>query len=257
MKKIVIAIPIYKNSLDTFEQYSLDHSLSALAEKRDLIFIGPQIIEQHYYSERYPSIPFLFFDSAFFASAAGYSQLLLSKAFYEKFTDYEFLLVLQTDAIILRDELDYWCAQTFDYIGAPWPAGFDIYLNIGRFAGDNGQQLKVFVGNGGLSLRRVSKCLALLEEFSDVAEVVRHSGFNPHVGFNEDVFFSVLGSISNDFSIPDQITASRFSVEFPPSYYLAFNGNKHPMGGHAWWKFDPEFWRSLLDDMPVIPQKNQ
>ena len=96
MKKIVIAIPIYKNSLDTFEQYSLDYSLSALAEKRDLIFIGPQIIEQHYYSERYPSIPFLFFDSAFFASAAGYSQLLLSKAFYEKFTDYEFLLVLQT-----------------------------------------------------------------------------------------------------------------------------------------------------------------
>ncbi len=126
-------------------------------------------------------------------------------------------------------------------------------LNIGRYNGNNEQLVKVHVGNGGLSLRRVSKCLSLLEEFKDVVEIVKSTGFNERigdVGHNEDVFFAVMGSLSNDFIIPDQIIASWFSVEYPPSYYLAINGNKPPMGGHGWKKFDPGFWREYLEDMP-------
>jgi hypothetical protein len=57
-------------------------------------------------------------------------------------------------------------------------------------------------------------------------------------------------SLSNDFVIPNEITASRFSMELQPSYYYAVNGGHLPMGGHAWWKYEPQFWRPHLPGMP-------
>ena len=97
------------------------------------------------------------------------------------------MLILQTDAIILRDELDYWCAQPFDYIGAPWRSNLKIHLNTGRFSGGNEQQINLHVGNGGLSLRRVNKCLSALKDFGDIVELFIANSFN------EDAFFSLSG----------------------------------------------------------------
>ena len=240
MEKIVTLIPVYKASLDTFERYSLDHSLAVLSNKRDIFFIAPETLDRQYYSEHYPAISFLAFNSSYFESIAGYNRLLLSSFFYEQFNHYEFLLVLQTDAIILRDELDSWCSQPFDYIGAPWPDGYELFVNAGRFEGNNGKRVKVHVGNGGLSLRRVKKCLSLLEEFREIVQVFELTGSS------EDLFFSVMGALSEDFVIPNEMTASRFSLELKPSYYFAVNGGKLPMGGHAWWKYEPEFWQTII-----------
>jgi hypothetical protein len=246
MKKIATVIPVYKDSLDSFEKYSLDHSLSVLLDKRDIFFIAPETLDQSYYTEHYPSIPFILFNAVCFESIAGYNRLLLSLSFYEQFSDYEFLLILQTDAVLLRDELDFWCDQPFDYVGAPWPDGYELFVNAGNFEGNNGKRVKVHVGNGGLSLRRITKCLSLLKEFVDIV------GVFDHTGSSEDLFFSVMGALSGDFIIPNEITASRFSLELKPSYYVAVNGGKLPMGGHAWWKYEPDFWRLHLTDMPLL-----
>jgi hypothetical protein len=40
--------------------------------------------------------------------------------------------------------------------------------------------------------------------------------------------------------------ASHFSLELSPSYYFHVNGGKMPMGGHAWWLLEPEFWQAYL-----------
>lgn len=244
MNKVAIVIPVYKGTLDEFEKYSLDHSLSAMLPAREVFFIGPETLDRRYYIDHYPSISFIVFKADFFESIAGYNRLLLGAPFYERFIDYEFMLVLQTDAIILRDELDFWCEQPFDYVGAPWPDGYELFVNAGRFEGNNGKKVKVQVGNGGLSLRRIKKCLSLLDEFREIVQVFEHTGSS------EDLFFSVLGALSNDFIIPNEITASRFSVELKPAFYVEVNGGKPPMGGHAWWKYEPRFWSNLLTDMP-------
>ena len=247
MKKIVTLVPVYKKTLDSFELFSLDHSLSVLSKGRDVFFIASETLDQNYYSERYPGIPFITFQAVYFESIPGYNRLLLGSFFYERFREYEFMLVLQTDAIILRDELDFWCGQPFDYVGAPWPDGYELFVNAGKFEGNNGKRVKVHVGNGGLSLRRVAKCLSLLDEFGgDIVDVFVRTGSS------EDLFFSVMGALSGDFIIPNEITASRFSLELKPSYYFAVNGGKLPMGGHAWWKYEPEFWRNILPDMPSL-----
>ncbi|MES2151913.1 MAG: DUF5672 family protein [Pseudomonadota bacterium] len=244
-EKTIVVIPVYKAELDVFEQFSLQRSVHALA-RRKLVFAGPDGLDMGYYQRLYPQIPFVPFAPEFFASIPGYNRLLLSKQFHASFGDYEFMLILQTDAIILRDELDFWEAQPFDYVGAPWPEQYELFVNLDRFVGSNGKHMKVSVGNGGLSLRRIGKCVALFDEFPDATNVFRHTGSS------EDLFYSVMGALSADFVLPNEMTASRFSMELRPSYYHTVNGGRLPMGTHAWWKYEPEFWRQHIPGMPAL-----
>ncbi|MFA6014055.1 MAG: DUF5672 family protein [Gallionellaceae bacterium] len=246
--KVAILIPIYKVNLDLFEQYSLDHSISVLLG-RELFFVGPQDLALNYYSERYPNLPFIPYESVFFSSIKGYNLLLLSQGFYAQFNQFEFMLILQTDAIVLRDELTHWCDQPFDYVGAPWPDSVELFVNIGRFDGDKGRRVRAMVGNGGFSLRRIQKCISLLQEFPEAVDYFNRSGSS------EDLFFSFMAPLSADFVLPNEITASHFSMELKPSFYYAINGNRLPMGGHAWWKYEPEFWLNQLPDAPFMIQK--
>jgi hypothetical protein len=249
MQKLVIIIPIYKEQLDALEHYSLNRSVAVLSAQQHVVFIGSENLPRAYYTEHYPQIPFMAFSESHFSSIANYNRLLLSHYFYKVFINYQFLLVLQTDAIILRDECEYWCAQPFDYIGAPWPDGYELFVNAGRFEGEYGKAVKVFVGNGGLSLRRIDKCLALLDEFKDILDVFERTGSS------EDLFFSVMGALSNNFIIPNEIIASRFSMELKPSLYLTINGGHLPMGGHAWWKYEPDFWRQqFAEQLSALPE---
>ena len=240
LQQLVVVIPIYKSTLDPLETYSLDLSMAKL-KQRTVVFVGPEGLDLDWYRARYGEIVYRAHPRECFASIPGYSRLLLSDAFYAGYSEYEFMLILQTDAIVLRDDLDWWCAQPFDYVGAPWPDGYELFVNAGpRFDGDNGKRIHVTVGNGGFSLRRIRKARSLLAEFPEVIEVFHRTGSS------EDLFFAVMGSLSNDYVVPNEITASRFSMELRPALYYAGNGGHLPMGTHAWFKSDVDFWRKHL-----------
>lgn len=237
---VVVLVPIYKPQPEPLEIFSLDTSLAALAG-REVHFIGPEGLDVGFYAQRYPGTTFLPYDRSHFASIPGYNRLLLDPAFYQRFeVDHDFMLVLQTDAVVIRDDLDHWCAQPFDYVGAPWPVPVELLVSLDQFGGSNGRRIRATVGNGGLSLRRLAKCAGLLEEFPQALDYFRRSGSS------EDLYFSLLGQLSADFVLPNEITASRFAMELRPSYYFAINGHKNPMGGHGWWKYEPPFWKSRL-----------
>lgn len=245
---VITLVPIYKEVLDGQEEFSLDYSLMKL-EARDVRFIGPSQLDRQYYLARYPKIPFIEFSDEYFSSIQGYNRLLLNTEFYDRFMEFEFMLILQTDAIVLCDDLDRWCAQVFDYVGAPWPDGVELFVNLGRFSGENGRRVRAMVGNGGFSLRRISKCTSLLLEFPEAADYFIRSGSS------EDLFFSLMGPLSEDFVLPNEITASLFSMELRPSYYYAVNGARLPMGCHAWSKYEPAFWSQHVPALPVLIQK--
>jgi hypothetical protein len=238
---VLILVPIYKDELDAAEQFSLDHSLKVLTG-REVRFIAPQSMDGSYYLARYPGLPIERFAPPCFDSIPEYNRLLLDVDFYARYDTFEFILILQTDAIVLRDELDYWCDQPFDYIGAPWPKAYELFVNAGRFEGEFGKHVHVHVGNGGLSLRRIQKCKALLTEFPVECGLFRNTGSS------EDLYFSVMGALSNSFVMPNEITASRFSIEGLPAYYFRVNGECLPMGGHAWLKNDVDFWLRLVPE---------
>jgi len=236
---VAVVIPVYLPTLDELNLFSLQHTLKVLYPERNIYFICPQSLDIIFYSNLVPRAKFITFDDGYFQSIDTYSRLLLNDFFYKKFKNHEFILICQTDAILFRDEIDYWCNQGYDYIGAPWADAIVANDDTDSSKGQN-RKIKCWVGNGGLSLRRVSKCIELLNEFPEYANKFIDTGAP------EDLFFARCGLLSTNFSIPDRFTASRFSMEMAPEYYYELNSNCFPMGTHKWWTFNPEFYLNVL-----------
>lgn len=243
-RRPVIVIPIYKREFGALEQFSVDYSLS-LIKGRHCVFVAPAGLDCGYYRDRYPQVGYEFFPAEYFTSIESYNRLLLNPDFYRRFIAHEFMLILQPDAILLRDDLDFWTAQPFDYIGAPWPDGVELTVRRDRFR-ENVRRVRALVGNGGLSLRRIGPCLALIDEFPETNAIFRQ------VGTNEDSFFSLLGQLSTNFIVPNEITASHFAMELKPEYYYAVNGNRYPMGVHAWGVVAPKFWAPCIPPLAAV-----
>ncbi len=244
LDRTAIVIPLYRPQMPRDEVYALMRSLPLLAG-RPVYFIAPRSLDLRWYQERWPQVGVRRFDDEFFASVKGYNLLMLSPDFYRSFDRHEFMLVLQTDAILLSDELEHWAGQPYDYVGAPWPQGIELNVELDRFVGGHIQRVRAKVGNGGFSLRRIRKCVALLEEFPQAAELFRHTGSS------EDLFFAVLGTLSVDFVLPGEMAAALFALELAPERYHAIQG-RLPMGVHAWRKHNPAFWQEQLGDAPPL-----
>lgn len=108
-----------------------------------------------------------------------YNQLLKNRSFYDKIPT-EVFLVFQTDTVICNDYVSLLNRFIkYDYVGAPWEDA---------------------VGNGGLSLRRKSKMLEIIDKCPIID------------GQNEDIYFA---NPCNKVSIskPTIDEAKSFSVE--------------------------------------------
>ncbi len=239
MREPVVIVPLHRPDLPVLEQFGLGHSLAQLKPGRRIVFIGPQGLDLQAWRAVFGGFEWLPFAPEFFASVQGYSRLLLSTHFYQSFAEHEHMLVLQPDALLLRDDLAHWTAQPWDYIGAPWPVPVEMFVNLDQFSGDAGWPVRALVGNGGFSLRRVRGCLRLLCEFPQAVQTFQRSGSS------EDLFFSVMGSLSAHFRLPGELTAARFARELQPQRYQRALDSA-PMGGHAWWSHDPVYWLDLL-----------
>ena len=56
-----------------------------------------------------------------------------------------------------------------------------------------------------------------------------------------------MGTISNNFKLPNIMKAANFSHDIDPKYLYNLIGNKLPFGAHAWEKYDRSHWESLPD----------
>ena len=164
MNTCVIIIPIYKKTLDSDEFFSVKKTIGKLKDY-DIYWACPNYLDISYYYENFGISKIVRFDDDYFKDVASYSRLLLSCFFYERFINYDFMLICQTDAIILKNELDLWLNKPYDYIGAPWPYGYTFTIRTNKIPLKDGVKCNAFVGNGGLSLRRIRSCIKLIKEF--------------------------------------------------------------------------------------------
>lgn len=247
---VKVIIPIYTTKINSFEEISLQRVCQIL-HSYPLVVIKPQLLDLSPILEKYPALTIENFADDYFRSIAGYNRLMLSEEFYRRFEDNEYILICQLDAYIFRDELTEWCEKGYDYIGAPWLVrpiyrSFPMkqYRWLFRSAATRATDFKV--GNGGLSLRKVSSHLKAVQQLKDVIEdFLRHT--KNHV-FNEDVFFAVeVNRHGLNFSYPSYTEALKFSFDKYPELCYKLNHEQLPFGCHSWFKKKMfKFWSKII-----------
>jgi hypothetical protein len=266
----VVVIPVYKDTLTAAETTSIERAVQTL-QRHDVCFIGPRGLRSQWGRWR-PNdgrpLRFVAFDDAYFSGIKGYNALMRSRSFYATFSDYSHILIAQTDTLVLRDELQAWCAQDYAYIGAPWFVGGSQPRRPLQFMG---------VGNGGFSLRRVADFLRVLahprripnfikshQQASGAAagwvRRIKHEwllAYNIPPLFpssNEDFFWGLLvPAACPHFRVPGLADASRFAFEVEPRYLYGLNGQQLPFGCHAWERYDRAFWLEVLPELGSAP----
>lgn len=253
-KRAVIVVPVYKAALASGEKLSLLRCREVLAAY-SIVFVGAHSLDFLPYRALCPEATVTTFDDAYFASLEGYSALLVNPDFYRAFLDFEYLLVYQLDAWVFQDQMEYWCAQDYDYIGAPW-------------LGDDGDWIGV--GNGGFSLRRVAACLGVLtsrhredpDEYWEFVrsrvsnrsalavryhrKILKHLGIGTEVqhflrtfvraGTPEDLFWGYHAvRYSPSFRVAPINEAVLFSVEAGLERTIDYFTSRPPFGCHREW----------------------
>lgn len=267
----IIIIPIYRNELSEFERISLRQAGKVLG-RYSFAFVTSKNVDTRVHEEvlrEYQVVPRkCLFAAASFGSIGAYNRLLIGKRFYQEFKRHKYMLILQLDAFVFRDELQSWCEKDYDYIGAPWIEGMHAASLYGQYVG---------VGNGGFSLRKIDsslralKSLSYLERpggvfgmfrrdfrikpFRSFAGLIKRltvvnnsfSVFNDF-GYNEDDFWGRLMPRNFKwFKVPEPREALKFSMEVCPRKMFDDNDRKLPFGCHAWWKYDIDFWKPYIE----------
>jgi hypothetical protein len=234
MPGVKIVIPAYKKTFSEYEKLSLVQCCKILG-KYLFSLVCPDNLDVSNYVQVFEEYNVKYdvnrFSDKYSGTFEEYNELLLSKSFYERFIDNEFILIYQLDAFVFRDELEYWCEQAFDYMGAPWFEGYN-------FSDANSRLLDI-AGNGGFSLRKIPGFLRLLNnrKFAEYKPEQHH----------EDHFYSTFGpKIDAGFRIAPPEVAMYFSFECLPDKLFRMTGEKLPFGCHAWGKYDPDFWQQYI-----------
>lgn len=230
--KVAVVVPIYTNRLTKKEQVSL-RQLQKVLGGYPRIFVTPQSLRieigalgDGFQIER--------FDDAWFRGVVSYSMLMLQPDFYERFRDYEYILIYQLDAFVFADRLSAFCGREYDYIGAPvrGPGPWDV--------------LGTRVGNGGLSLRRVAACKLVAESFARMPDGHPLKDlFLPC----EDTFFAYCGLRTDiAFRVAPVREALEFSVQDDVQHvHRRLADGWRPFGCHGWDKYDPDVWQPIIE----------
>ncbi|MFR9578686.1 MAG: DUF5672 family protein [Rikenellaceae bacterium] len=258
MQRVIVVIPLYQQKLPELELKLLLNNLDVL-KNHPIALLMPESLaldgmREQFDVDKYNIVRISDEWLGRKNGIAGYNRMMLSEEFYSIFSDYEYMLVCQTDAVVFRDELLEWCDKGYDYIGAPWPKK-KIYSNRfisaylaarDQFRGMVGRSIQrqdLFnkVGNGGFSLRRVAKSIEICREYKDKIDEFCN---REHTLYNEDVFWAI---IPEDMKYPTLTEALKFSIDIKPEYCFELAGHKLPFGVHGLtYKKYHKFWIEII-----------
>ena len=172
------------------------------------------------------------------------------------------MLIYQLDAYVFEDELLYWANRGYDYIGAPWvPMKSKIlhnsreryclllrYYFYKQIGSNKAKKLKYHwlqVGNGGFSLRRISKFIKLTQHYREkiCSLLDDNCEFYP-----EDLLLhNEITDRKYRLKKPAYRIALKFSMEMNAEWCYDYNGKQLPFGCHAWYHKDYiSFWSQII-----------
>jgi hypothetical protein len=249
--KVAILIPTHKYIFNYYEEQSISKVFSFYKNFLDIYFICPENIKENFknYGVKIASFP-----DKFFLNHKAYNKLCMNKSFYYRFKKYEYILISQTDSIILEDKLSFWCQSDLSYIGGP---SFH-KKNITK----EPKSPKYFC-NGGFSLRKVNDFIEVLESnkiffknidlkqlnqiffrgyflkysklFFDLIFTNNKAHFIDNFFLNEDVFFTYFAKLfSLNFKTPKNVNdCASFAFSDGIKYFIE-NFRNTPFGIHGY-----------------------
>jgi hypothetical protein len=263
----IIIIPVHKSEPTDFEIISFIQCNKILGH-RQIKILAPLGIKLDKYLEFLPNSTELRVETVWMSSIRAYNKLMISPYIFYKLKDYSHILIHEPDAIVLNDELDYWCNQNYDYIGAPWFKDYDKAEYNSEIIG---------VGNFGFSLLRTNSLIKILSSrkrwyslkraFNNIFYgMLNFRGYNYKEGlkalgnggkfkgawqiYNEncDYFWSVIASKYHpNFNIAPYNRAVEFAWEVLPHRCLELSNGKLPFGIHAWAKYNLNFLKPIFE----------
>ena len=232
-KLVAVVIPVYKAE-PTITDVVAMRQLRKVLGHYPLYFIHPRSLQPDY-GELGKGFCREAFADAYFQSTAGYSALMLSAELYDRFAAYEYVLIYQLDAFVFTDRLLEFCQLGYDYIGAPVRRLTPLW-----------HALKVRVGNGGFSLRRVSACRRMIPVWEKM--LTDDHPWSVELSDCEDAFWGYCGKFNQlGFKVPRVPQALEFAVQenIQHAYARMLKGWR-PFGAHGWNKMDAPFWERIM-----------
>jgi hypothetical protein len=241
-ERLSIVVPTYRAELVAEEEVSLRSTFRRLGEHH-LVLAKPAGLDTRELERRFPFRETVAFAPDHFASARGYSRLLLSEGFYDAFAGSEYVLLCQLDVFVFRDDLASWIDRGYDYVGAPWVSrsAMSGVLHWGRMRlrrmipgrkdTYHSHELRNRVGNGGFSLRRVASHRRLAGELRGVADAYasRH--------LHEDVFWSLEPHRHDPaWRTPGLDEVLSFAWDINPGRLHRLSRGRLPMAAHGWFR---------------------
>jgi hypothetical protein len=256
---IVVVIPTHTFQFKEYEELAIANCQEKL-KSYSIVVVHPQSI-----SGQNPSLlkgcHKIALPNHWFENVKAYNRLKTSKYFYNLFNQYQYLLTHEADAWVFEDQLEFWCAQGYDYIGAPWFQKFEEPSMLEGFRG---------VGNSGFSLRNIQSCRRVLDELKYpsndwkkptasglIKKILQKPYYSLYKGENhfvqrfyhgnEDWFWGMeVPKYCSWFRVAPIMEAVKFSFEVAPERLWELNDFQLPFGCHAWYKYSPEFWSHFI-----------
>ena len=269
-KKVAIVIPTHKSQPDNNEEISLRCLDNKLGDFNKYI-ICPENIEPKILLKNSKIIKF---DKNHFETWPNYNSLLKTNTFWDKFKNYDFILIYQTDCLVFKSNIEEWLKLDYSFIGPP-------QINLKK-------EKLGFVGNGGFSLRKVSDHLEALNNkeiyfmntkkqtlkyllgikrlkyfiftifktfiIYNKKKRIKHGytfreSFIKNSIYPEDIFWCMFGpNLSRNYKVCPPEKAINFGFESAPQLAFKLNNNQKPFGCHNWTHYDKLFFQKLLND---------
>ena len=223
-KRVRVVIPVYKQNITAEERLSLE-SAHRYLKNYGITFLAPEDLNLDQAFQQIPEADECRMPKEYFDGFSGYNHLMLSKELYERFSEYESILICQTDVLVLEDRLESYLTLHYDYIGAPMP-------HMGPWSP------KLYTGNGGFSLRRVSSIIRFLTSHGNEIKNSKE---------NEDVIFSNAGeNYPNEFKTAPVNISAGFAFNMYHEKLFRLNGSRLPMAIHGYLTGDIPFLNKYI-----------